>query len=84
MYLLAFSVLLHTAAFAEPTAYRLEPRAIPQLADGRVAILEGTADAEGGRFYIENLSIRQPVSVTLLTRSPDHDLRLILSKYQYD
>lgn len=84
LYLLTFSMMLYTAAFAQQTAYKLEPRAIPELEDGQVAMLEGTADAQGDRFYLENLNIRQPVSVTLLTQNPDHDLRLILSKYRYD
>lgn len=45
VYLLAFSMLLHTA-FAQQVAYKLEPRAIPDLEHGQVAILDGTADAE--------------------------------------
>lgn len=60
MYLLAFSMLLHTAAFAQQVAYKLEPRAIPDLEHGQIAMLEGTADAEGDRYYLENLNIRQP------------------------
>jgi len=84
VYLLAFSTLLHTAAFAQQAAYKLEPRAISDLEYGQVVMLEGTADAEGDRYYLEDLNIRQPVSVTLLTQSAEHDLRLILSKYQYD
>jgi len=84
LYLLAFSIMLLAGAKAEPVAYKLEPRAIPELEHGQVAMLEGTVDAEGDRYYLENLNIRQPVSVTLLTQSPDHDLRLILSKFQYD
>ncbi len=84
VYLLAFSMVLQTVAFAQQAAYKLEPRAIPQIENGQVAMLEGSTDAEGDRYFVENLNIRQPVSVTLLTQNPDHDLRLILSKYNYD
>ncbi len=46
--------------------------------------MEGTANGAGDRFFVENLSIIQPVIVTLVTANKDDDVRLQLSKYRFD
>lgn len=45
---------------------------------------EGTAGPQGVRFVAENLSILQPVVVTVLAKNADDDVRVRLSKYRYD
>jgi hypothetical protein len=55
-----------------------------RLSAGKATFAEGTASAAGDRFFVENLSIIQPVIVTLVTGSKDDDVRLQLSKYRFD
>lgn len=71
-------------AVIDPTAYRLDLKAIPELEQGKIAMAEGTAGPGGVRFVAENLSILQPVVVTVLAKNPDDDVRVSLSKYRYD
>jgi len=71
-------------AVIDPTAYRLDLKAIPELEQGKIAMAEGTAGPGGVRFVAENLSILQPVVVTVLAKDPDDDVRVSLSKYRYD
>lgn len=54
------------------------------MSAGSAAFVEGTAGAAGDRFFVENLSIIQPVIVTLVAQNPEADVRLQLSKYRFD
>ena len=67
-----------------PNAFRIEFKAIPELKQGRIAMAEGTAGPDGVKFAAENVSILQPIVVTVLAKSPDDDVRVGLSKYRYD
>ncbi len=68
----------------KPKAYRLELKARPELPSGTIAMAEGTAAPAGVRFLAENLSILQPVTVTVLAKTPDQDLQVTLAKYRFD
>jgi hypothetical protein len=67
-----------------PNAYRIEFKAIPELEQGKISMAEGTAGPDGVKFAAENISILQPIVVTVLAKSPDDDVRVGLSKYRYD
>lgn len=71
-------------AVDDPAAYRIQFKEQDGLDNGRVAMIEGTATPGGIRFVAENLSILQPVALTVLARDPSDDIRVSLSKYRYD
>ncbi|MDQ3170922.1 MAG: hypothetical protein M3Q55_12345 [Acidobacteriota bacterium] len=56
----------------------------PEFANGRIAMVEGEAGAEGVRLVISKLSILQPVGVALVALDPNDDLQLSLWKYAED
>lgn len=57
----------------------------PQFANGRIAMVEGEADAEGVRLVVNKLSILQPVGVALVAADgAGADMRLALWKYAED
>ena len=45
---------------------------------------QGTAGPDGVKFVAENVSILQPIVVTVLAKDPGDDVRLGLSKDRYD
>jgi hypothetical protein len=72
------------AGWAEETGYRLAPKKVPDIDKGTAAIVKGEAGPDGDRFYIEYLSMLQPVSVVLMAADVARPLRLNLSKYRYE
>lgn len=56
----------------------------PEFANGRIAMVEGEADATGVRLVVSKLSILQPVGVALVASGPNDDLQLALWKYAED
>ena len=68
----------------EPQVWALELKEDPAVQRAKVAVLTGTADEEGHRFSLEQLSILQPVMVALGNADGSDDLRLELSKYHFD
>ena len=81
---LAAFVLSASVSAQSPRSYRLQLKPDAKISDGSAAFVEGTSNAKGDRFFVENLSIIQPVIVTLITETPDADVRLQLSKYRFD
>lgn len=73
-----------SAQTPSPTAVRLQLKQSPQVQTGKAALVQGTSKAAGDRFFVENLSIIQPVIVTLLARNKEDDVKLQLSKYRFD
>jgi hypothetical protein len=62
--------------------YHLELKSDPQLKYGKFAAVKGTADARGQDLSVGDLSVLQPVQVTLLSADKNTDLRLELSKIE--
>ncbi len=62
--------------------YPLELKSDPQLKYGKFAAVQGTADAKGQELEVGDLSVLQPVQVTLLATNKNDDLRLALSKLE--
>lgn len=63
--------------------FRIVPKEDPEAPGGKIAVLQGNVDTKGEKFVIENLSILQPVEVTLLSKDPDADLTLQLCKLDW-
>lgn len=82
----AFLLLLAcpSGAGATPAVIDLELREATGLPSGKAAMAEGDATVNGDRFTVANLSIFQPVAVTLLAANPADDLRLKLGKFNWD
>ncbi len=54
------------------------------IANGRIAMVEGEADAKGVRLVVSKLSLLQPAAVTLVALDGGADLQLSLWKYAED
>jgi hypothetical protein len=72
------------AQSATPKSWRLQPKPYPTLENGKAALVEGTAKPAGDRFFVENISIIQPVAVTIIAQNPEDDVKLALSKFRFD
>jgi hypothetical protein len=60
--------------------YRLELKPSTKLKVGKVATMEGTADGDPHRMFLENIEILSPVAVTILAKDPSHDITVKLGK----
>jgi hypothetical protein len=79
--------LLAACAFtswADEGGHKLSPAKVPDIESGKAAIVRGEVGKDGDKFYIEYLSMLQPVSVVLMAADPARPLKLNLSKYRYD
>jgi hypothetical protein len=77
-------VACSVASWAEEEGYKLTPKKIEDIASGKAAIVRGEVGKDGDKFYVEYLSMLQPVSVVLMAADPAKPLKLNLSKYRYD
>jgi hypothetical protein len=64
----------------DPSVNKLELVADKLIDKGKVALVGGTADAEGLKFSVPSLSILQPVFVRLIAAQSGDDLRIELFK----
>ena len=56
----------------------------PTFSNGRIAMVEGEADAAGVRMVVSKLSLLQPVGVALVAADPNDNIQLALWKYAED
>ncbi len=75
---------LSLAADRPPQAYRLEPKAVPDLPAGRASMVRGTASATPQRFYVEHMHMMVPVVVTLRPLDRSARLDLAVGKYPWE
>jgi hypothetical protein len=68
----------------QPSVYQLTLEAVPEIKNGRIAAVQGTASAAGERLMLGGLSILQPVAISLVAQFPTDDLRIELSKFTTD
>lgn len=76
--------VLQASATPPPTAYRLEPKPVPDLPAGRAAMVRGKASATAQRFYVEHLHMMVPVVVTLRPLDRNARLDLVVGKYPWE
>jgi len=81
MLCLLFSMLQFSVCGAE--AFRLVPKTDAAFPSGKFVAVQGNAGSGGEKFLLENLSLLQPVEVTLLSNAPENDLNLQLSKFDW-
>lgn len=71
-------------SIVEEGSHELTLQEMPDIEHGKAVILQGEADTDGDKFFIQNLFITQPVTVVLMAANPSRPLTLNLSKYRYD
>lgn len=67
-----------------PTVYKVVPKAVTAIKNGKVICYEGVADSAGQHFFLETMSIVQPIAVTLVAMKPGGDVSLQLLKDRWD
>jgi hypothetical protein len=64
--------------------YQLQLEPNPDVKSGKIATLEGVAGTAGQKLAVGDLSVLQPVEVTLFAPDENDDIRLELSKFILD
>jgi hypothetical protein len=67
-----------------PQVFQLKLAPAPEIKNGRIAAVQGTAGAAGVKLLVGGLSILQPAAVMLIAQRPSDDLRIELTKFTAD
>jgi hypothetical protein len=81
------SLIARQAPTAGPDAanvFNLQLVSAPEVKHGKVAIVEGVAGPSGQKLALGDLSVLQPVEVSIFTPGVDDDVRIELSKFILD
>jgi hypothetical protein len=68
----------------EAPAFKLELKPAPDLPNGKVATLQGTAHPEGDKFFVESVGVLQPVVITLIAQHKGDVIKIRLGKQRWD
>lgn len=78
---LACAVVAHADEAGDRPIAKLELTVDSRFHDGKVALMQGTADAAGDRFELPNTDLTQPIAVDVYTRgAPAGAVRLRVGK----
>lgn len=71
---------------AEPgkQMFRIEPTRIAGIDNGKGSVIRGTTGSEGHHFFLENLNMAVPVSVTLMSGNPGDVVQLDITKRPWE
>jgi len=77
---------LSTAATAQAPipVYKLDLRKVPDIPQGDAALVTGQAGSTPDRFFVENLYMLKPVSVTVRAVNPGDVVNVKLTKEKWD
>ena len=64
--------------------YRLDLRKVPDIPDGDAALVAGTAGTKPDRFFVDNLYMLKPVSVSVRAVEPGGVVNVKLTKEKWD
>jgi hypothetical protein len=82
---LLFAALSAAAAAQAPIpVYRLDLRKVPDIPQGDAALVSGNAGSVPDRFFVENLYMLKPVSVTVRAVNPGDVVNVKLTKEKWD
>jgi hypothetical protein len=85
---LGLALSLHQAGAQEPEidegGYKLVLEKVPDIEPGKASLLSGSTGPEGDKFFVEHLTMFQPVTVVLIAADPERPAKLSLAKYRYD
>ena len=82
--LLLAPVSLRAQDGGQVPVYRLDLRAVPDIPEGTAALVDGVAGPQPQRFFVENLHMLMPVSVTLRSVNATDDVKLRIVKGNWD
>jgi hypothetical protein len=72
------------AAAAQGTVYKLEPRKVVDIPQGKAVMVNGKAGPAPHRFLLDNVNILMPVVVTLRPERRGDDINLRITKLAWD
>jgi hypothetical protein len=83
------ALMVAGAAFAQAPdnkipVYKLEPTERPDIPEGKAALVSGNAGSVPDRFFVENLYMLKPVSVTVRAVNPGGVVNVKLTKERWD
>lgn len=90
MFTVAVAALVTGAAAQAPATdpnanvHTLDLVALPEIRHGKVAIVEGVAGPAGQKLAVADLSVLQPVEVSIFTPDLEDDVRIEVSKFILD
>jgi hypothetical protein len=64
--------------------YRLDPIERADIPEGKAAFVSGNAGSIPDRFFLENLYMLKPISVTVRAVNPGDDVRVKITKWKFD
>ena len=71
-------------ASAQDGIYRLEPRKVPDIPEGKAVMIDGKAGPRPHRFLLDKLTVYTPVLVTLRPVRTGDDIRLKIGKNSWE
>jgi hypothetical protein len=81
---LLFAVMSVATAQAPIPVYKLDLRKVPDIPQGDAALVSGDAGSVPDRFFVENLYMLKPVSVTVRAVNPGGVVNVKLTKEKWD
>jgi len=76
--------LVAAVVHAEPRAYRLELKPMKGIEHGKAAVVKGNAGPEPHRFFVDGVTMNQPVVVLLRPVRSGDSVGIRLTKYAWD
>ncbi|MEO8019620.1 MAG: hypothetical protein ABI769_17555 [Pseudomonadota bacterium] len=81
---LLFASVSVASAQAPIQVYKLDLRKVPDIPEGDAALVSGEAGSVPDRFFVENLYMLKPVSVTVRAVNPGGVVNVKLTKEKWD
>jgi hypothetical protein len=81
---LLFVLMGAAPLFSADTLWELVPEDDPSFSPGKIKIIGGLTHPEGVRFIIKNLSLNQPIQITIVSRDEKSDITLRVFKDNWD
>jgi hypothetical protein len=81
---LLFAAVTVAAADTPIPVYKLDLRKVPDIPEGDAALVQGEAGSVPDRFFVENLYMLKPISVTVRAVNPGGVINVKLTKEKWD
>jgi hypothetical protein len=76
--------LAHAEGEKQVPVYKLDLRKVPDIPQGNAALVAGNAGSVPDRFFLDNLYMLQPVSVTVRAVNPGDEVNVKLTKDEWN
>ena len=81
---LLLSCIAWNGASAQDQVFRLEPRKVSDIPEGKAVLINGKAGPKAHRFLLDGLTVYTPVVVTLRPVRKGDDVRLKIGKVSWE